>query len=64
MYDFDRQYLSRFALDRDLELSWEDPYGYDISDEFTYDAEMDMFDDEKTLDAQDPIPGDGFLFEN
>jgi hypothetical protein len=63
MMDSDRQYLSRFELDPDIEFRWEDLYGFDVSYEFTYDDEMDTIDDENMLDAEDTIPEDDFLFE-
>lgn len=64
MCDSDRLYLSRFALDPDIESLWEDLYRSDISDEFTYDEEMDTFDDEKILGAEHTTPRKDFLFEN
>jgi hypothetical protein len=60
MYDSDRKYLSRFSLDPAIEYGCEDLSGSD----FSYDDEMDPFDDENILDAQDSIPEDDFLFEN
>ena len=60
MYDSDREYLSRFALNPEIEYSWEDPFGSD----FSYDDEMDPFDDESIPDAKYLILGDDFLFEN
>lgn len=63
MYDSDRHYLSRFELDPNIEFQWEDLYGSDISDEFD-DDEMDTYDHENILDAEDTIPEDDFLFEN
>ena len=64
MLDSDRQYLSRFELDPDIEFRWEDLYGFDVSYEFTYDDEMDTFDDVNIRDAEDTIPRDDFLFKN
>jgi hypothetical protein len=61
MNDSDRRYLSRFALDPTMEYRWEDLYGFDFS--CPYD-EMDPFDDENILNAEDTIPKDDFLFEN
>jgi len=60
MDDSDKKYLSRFALDPAIEYGCEDQYGFD----FSYDDEMDPFDDENILDAEDAIPEDDFLFEN
>lgn len=47
----DRQYLSRFELDPEIEFRWEDLYRVDIFDEFVYDDEMVTLDDEKILDV-------------
>ena len=60
MYDSDRQYLSRFTLDPATESSFEDLYGSD----FSYDDEINPFDNENIPDSEDLIPDDDFLFEN
>lgn len=60
MYDSDRQYLSRFTLDLATESSFEDLYGSD----FSYDDEIDPFDNENIPDSEDLILDDDFLFEN
>ena len=60
MYDSDRQYLSRFTLDPATESSFEDLYGSD----FSYDDEINPFDNENIPDSEDLIPEDDFLFEN
>jgi hypothetical protein len=59
MYESDSQYFSRFELDPPLDNDWEDPYGFDFSDD-----EVDPFDDEKILDDEDLNLEDDFLFEN
>ena len=64
MNDSDKEFLSRFSLDPALESSFEDLYGFDVSYEFTYDDEMDTFDDVNIRDAEDTIPRDDFLFKN
>ena len=63
MNDSDRQYLSRFELDPDIEYQWEDIYGSDIPYKFN-DDEMDLFDVENKPNAKDSILEDDFLFEN
>jgi len=60
MYDSDRQYLSRFTLDPATESSFEDLYGSD----FSYDDEINPFDNENIPDSEDLILDDDFLFEN
>ena len=60
MYDSDREYLSRFTLDPALEPSFEDLYGSD----FSYDDEINPFDNENIPDSEDLILDDDFLFEN
>jgi hypothetical protein len=63
MYESDRQYLSRFSLDPEIEFRWEDLYRFDVFHEFAYDDEMDTLDDEKILDVAYPIPENSFLSE-
>jgi hypothetical protein len=60
MNDSDRKYLSRFSLDPVIEYSFEDLYGSD----FSYDEEINPFDDENVPDSEDLILDDDFLFEN
>ena len=60
MYDSDREYLSRFALDPETEYGFEDLYGSD----FSYEEPMNPSDDENSEDSEDLILEDDFLFEN
>lgn len=60
----DLQYLSRFALDPEIEYGGEDPYGVDISYDFYNDDEAESFDDDTFLASEDEPPEDDFLFEN
>ena len=60
MYDSDRQYLARFTLDPAIESSFEDLYGSD----FSYDDEINPFENENIPDSEDLILDDDFLFEN
>ena len=60
MSDYDRKYLSRFALDPATEYDLDDLYG---SDNYS-DEEMGLFDVENILNAKDSILEDDFLFEN
>jgi hypothetical protein len=60
MYETDRKYLSRFALDPATEYGLEDLCGSDLS----YDDEMDLFDVENKPNTKDSILEDDFLFEN
>jgi len=52
----DRHYLSRFALDPAMEFKWEDLYDLDLY--CPEDEEMDPFDAENNMGAEDPIPDD------
>jgi hypothetical protein len=54
MYDSDRKYLSRFALDPDMEYSSEELYGTDFSVYAAYDDDQD---------PEDLILEDDFPFE-
>ena len=54
MYDSDRQYLSRFALDPDMEYGSEDLYGTDFSAVASYDDEPDPL-RSGDLDPEDPF---------
>ena len=54
MYDSDMQYLSRFALDPEIEYGSEDVYATDLSDLVNNDNDLDPFNDEN-LDMQDLI---------
>jgi hypothetical protein len=60
MYDSDRKYLSRFALDPQVNCGWEDLDGFD----FSYDDDLDLFDDVCFSDSEDLILKDDFSFEN
>ena len=60
MNESDREFLSRFSLDPVIESSFEDLYGSD----FSYDDEINPFDDEKIPDSDNLILEDDFLFEN
>ena len=60
MNESDREYLSRFSLDPETECSFEDLYGSD----FSYEREMNPYDDENTVESEDLILEDDFLFEN
>jgi hypothetical protein len=62
MYDSDRKYLSRFALDPETEYGSEDLYAFDLSPHGFYDDAPEPLDDQK-LDAEDFILEDDFLFE-
>lgn len=62
MNDSDRRYLSRFVLDPTMEYRWEDLYEFDFC--YSEDDELDPFDDESNMDADDPIPDDKNLFRN
>ena len=55
MYDSDRKYLSRFALDPETEYGSEDLYGTDFSVYVSYDDDMD---------PENPFLEDDFPFEN
>ncbi|MBW2430532.1 MAG: hypothetical protein PVG52_10880 [Desulfobacterales bacterium] len=63
MYDSDRKYLSRFALDPDMEYGSEDLYGSDFSLYESYDDDLDPI-DSQDLEPEDPNLEDDFLFEN
>jgi hypothetical protein len=54
MYDSDKKYLSRFALDPDMEYGSEELYGNDFSLYAAYDDDPD---------PEDLILKDDFLFE-
>lgn len=54
MYDSDEKYLSKFALDPDMEYGGEALYGTDFSAYLSYDDD---------LDPEEPIGEDDFLFE-
>ena len=56
----DKEFLSRFSLDPAIEYSFEDLYGRD----FSYEEEINPFDDENISDSEDLILEDGFLFDN
>jgi hypothetical protein len=60
MNDSDKEFLSRFALDPEIECGFEDLYG----SYFSYDDEINPFDDENVPDSDDLILEDDFLFEN
>ncbi len=60
MDDSDREYLSKFALDPAIEYGGEDLSATD----FAYDEALDPYDDKKSLDAEDLILEDDFLFED
>jgi len=64
MYDSDREYLSRFALDPSIEYGGEDLFVFDFSDDLSRDDEIESFDDENILDTEDDPPEDDFPFEN
>lgn len=53
----DLQYLSRFALDPEIECGGEDSYGLEIADDF-------YRDNENILDEEDDLPEDDLFFEN
>ena len=60
MYESDREYLSKFSLDPEIEYSFEELYGFD----FSYDEEeMNPLDDENISDAEDSSLDDDFFFE-
>lgn len=63
MYDSDKKYLSRFALDPDIEYGSEDSYGTDFSDYGKFDNDLDPLDCEN-LDNENLILEDDFPFEN
>ena len=63
MVDSDRKYLSRFALDPDMEYGSEDLCGFDFSRYGFCDDTPEPFDG-KNLDTEDLILEDDFLFEN
>ena len=55
----DRQYLSRFALDPELEFKWEDLYDLDLYG--SEDEEAHVFGDENILGPEDTNPDDDML---
>jgi hypothetical protein len=59
MYDSDRKYLSRFALDPAMEYGGEDRFESDF-----FDDEMDLSDYDGLADGEDSIPEDGLFFED
>jgi hypothetical protein len=61
MYDSDRKYLARFALDPEMEYGGEILYESDFS--YSYEDEMDQFVDENLLDPQHMDPEDDFSLE-
>ncbi len=60
MNDSDKEYLSRFSLDPVIDHSFEDLYG----SYFSYEEEINPFNDENILVSPDLILEDDFLFEN
>jgi len=62
MYDSDKKYLSRFALDPSIEYGCEDLNGADFP--YPCDEEADLFDDENILDLEDSILDDDVLAED
>ena len=60
MYESDREYFSRFALDPETEYGFEELYSLDFSVE---EEEMTPVYDEKDSDAEDSISEDDFFFE-
>ena len=63
MYDSDRQYFSRFALDPDAEYGDEDLSGIEFFPYVSCDDDMDLSDSEN-LDSNDLILEDDLLFED
>ena len=59
MNESDKEFLSRFALDPEIECGLENLYESYLSDDEIY-----PFDDENIPDSNDLIPEDDFLFEN
>lgn len=55
----DRQYLSRFEVDPELDYQWEDLYESDFH--CSPDDETDLFDRENILDPEDPDPDEEIL---
>lgn len=55
----DREYLSRFSLDRDMEYDFEELYGFD----FPFDDEMDLFTD-RAADSEEMLPEDEYPFSS
>lgn len=63
MYDSDEKYLSRFALDPEVEYGSEDLSEMDFSGYANYDNALGPLDGED-LDPENLILEDDFLFEN
>lgn len=62
MYDSDKKYLSRFALDPDMEYGSEDLYGTDFSRYGFYDDDAEPI-DAKNLDTENLILEDDCFLE-
>lgn len=63
MNDSDRKYLSRFALDPDIEYGSEDLHGIDFSLYVSDDDDLDPIYSED-LDPEDPNLDDDFFFKD